>query len=360
MKSFLAIAIACLFATTGCTTLITSKRATPTSKGDQYSLPIPLLLVTPQANGTMTVEVKYIADPNNTYFLRSESLLSNHTLNVVKENGLLKSITFVSKSDEVAAAAIESAGNVAKAIADQDLAQQAAAVAKAEAQASALSDAELAVRIAQATYTALPAEPSEAKVAANVELIKAKAKRDYLLEVAAGGSVDSHSFNVPDEGIQGPVAAAPVLFRVMPDTTGGVKLVAFEGPSFVPTSTAAEVPSKTPAEATVRFKEGSSTVVNRNALEANFVIVVNRKVTEIAAEDSVFKKRGGNGENLQRFILAAVVSKVSADESEITVSLRREIPPGVYEYEPAIVSPSPIGSIQPGPYSPGAVTITVE
>lgn len=330
----------------GCTTFVEGERATPLSEGIEYSLPVPIVRVTPQANGTMDVKVEYLPDPDNTYVLRTKSMVSSYTLDVLRENGMLKSVSLDSKSDAVAAAVAESAGRLIDARSAAEAKEQEAAE-KAEAeQAKALSDANLAVAMAQAKLDALTAAKAAGDEAAGAQILgaklaleEAKVKQAHL--VAAAGGNPTPSFNAPGTAAAsrsaGPEAAAPVLFRVVPDVaTGGVKLVAFEGPRSLPTSTAAKPETPKP--------ELSVTLTGPNVFTApagqpyQIKLKVNRTILGLDTNLSKLVTVVGQ-QDRSSFILAASVTPVEGG-MEIFVTLRPDTTHGSYFFVPVVRIPS--------------------
>ena len=106
----------------GCTTWVTSKPAgggTGEQSGLRYYLPIPVLVVTPQPDGTITVETDYIPDRRHEYVIEAGSFLSTHKLEVQTDNkGLLMSVTINQSSAAVAEELAKQSGTVAKSALD--------------------------------------------------------------------------------------------------------------------------------------------------------------------------------------------------------------------------------------------------
>jgi hypothetical protein len=321
----------------GCTTFVAGERATPLSEGIEYSLPVPIVRVTPQANGTMDVKVEYLPDPDNTYVLRTESVVSSYTLDVQRENGMLKSVSLDSKSDAVAAAVAESAGKLIDLQAAAAVKEQEAAAAAAKEEAKALSEASLAVVTAQARFDTLTQANAGADklLEAQLALDEAKAKRNHLF--AAANGEQSTAFNSPSATGE-LVAAAPVLFRVVPDVpTGGVKLVAFEGPRSLPTSTAAKPETAKP--------DLSVTLPGPNAFTAQagqpyqLKLKVNRTIVGLDLTRTQLLTVAGQ-QDRSSFILAASIAPVEGG-MEIFVTLKPNTPHDTYFLEPVVLLPNP-------------------
>lgn len=248
MKPFVPAILAAL-TLGGCATFIDGERATATSEGLRYSLPAPFLMVTPKPDGTLDVTVVNLPDPDNTYTLRTRSLVSTYTLDVALENQMLKSVGMTGKSDAVASATIESLGNVRKAQIEADDKARDAAKAVDVAADKALAEAELAVTIAQNKLDKLTAAGAAADkiFEADLALSELVIKRDALLRAqsrtanARFAAADAPALN--RAGSQA-LVPGPMLFRILPDGRG-VKLVAVRGPTAFATSVAALPPAAT-------------------------------------------------------------------------------------------------------------------
>ena len=218
----------------GCATFIHSELDDGSKPGLRYSLPVTFLLVTPKPDGTLQNDILYLPDPDNTYVLRTKSLISSYTLDVQLDHQMLKSVSLSSKSDAVAAVLAESASNVAKARIEADAkADLAAKTADAEA-AKALAEADLAVQVGQAKLDALTVAnvSSDLILAAQIDVDQAKVKKKALEKSRDRASGNLASANAPGAAGQpnSRMAAGPMLFRIVPDGKG-VKLVAVKGPN---------------------------------------------------------------------------------------------------------------------------------
>src|SRR5258708_6022550 len=141
---------------TGCTQL-TVKKVAPDSaaSGIRYSLPKPFVQVTPQADGSVSADIVFLPDADNTYAIDADSYLSTHTLKVSTANGLLTKLTWNADSSAVVAQGVQSAAAVAQQ--HQDALNKADTDQKskiADAQ-KAVDDAQLAVDTAQADLALL-------------------------------------------------------------------------------------------------------------------------------------------------------------------------------------------------------------
>ncbi len=86
-------------ALSGCATYLKSKPADSGVKGIEYALPLPIIEVVPQTDGTVEVNVKYIPDPNNRYVVRGRSFLRDYDLDIQTENGFLKKVTLDARAE---------------------------------------------------------------------------------------------------------------------------------------------------------------------------------------------------------------------------------------------------------------------
>lgn len=113
--------------------------------GVRYSLPKPFLQVTPAGDGSVSVNVVYLPDPNNTYAVNAQSYMAAHTLEVALDNsGVLTKVNFAPDTSAAASQAATSAGNVASSF-------ESAASQQASAEQTKTAAAQQAVQQAQAT-----------------------------------------------------------------------------------------------------------------------------------------------------------------------------------------------------------------
>jgi hypothetical protein len=233
-----------LFLLAGCITTVTSRREAPGMEGQGYALPLPLIEVIPQADGTLAVAVKYVADPNNRYVISASSFLSSYTLDVqTDDDGLLKSVSLDAKSAEVAADLLKAAGEVRKAELAAKAKDEDEAATAATAANKTLNDAQLALNKADAklqTLIELAKDPNnkiEPKdvVAAQVAVVEARVTRDAAA-AAVAKSADKSAMDAGNGGFS--QAWGPVYYRVAvkPDAHGkplSVKLIPATFPALV-------------------------------------------------------------------------------------------------------------------------------
>jgi hypothetical protein len=341
--SFLALttaAVAC-----GCTTLVQSERASATTEGIEYSLPVPVIRVTPQADGTMAVAVDYLPDPDATYVLRTASFGSSYTLDVQRENGMLKSVSLDAKADDVAKSVIEAQADLVKARQDAAVKDRDEAAAAAAEQAKTLGAAKLALAVAEAKLEALESNNATADqlLAARLEVAGARATLGFLRGAAGGSNAAAlrPSALAPDQlgnDSKEVVAAAPVLFRVVPvkpepkGAPWGVRLQAFDGPRFLPTARIEAAPAAPPA---ARLEiDGPNDFEGQGTGPVTLAMKVNRTIAKADVSTSMLRTVKGNVDFSDR--IAGVNANTRSDGSAVFVTLRQPIPPGRYELAPAL------------------------
>src|SRR6185436_375865 len=153
----------------GCVTTLEVKKIGVTQTeppGFRYSLPVRLLQVCPGAQGTVSVQEKYLPDPANQYAISARSAVSKFNLDVTVEEGLLTKFAWKPDSTGVAEKLVETTGNLAKtqieteAKSEQGKADKLAAAEKERKDAlaaadKAIRDAELEVSTARAALDVL-------------------------------------------------------------------------------------------------------------------------------------------------------------------------------------------------------------
>jgi hypothetical protein len=355
--------LSCL-ALSGCMTFVEGKKnSTADEEGVEYSLPVPVVRVTPMPDGTIDVQVEMLADPDNTYRLKTKTLLSSYTLDVVRENGMLKSVSLDAKSDAVAEAVLNARANLIKAKAeaeakDREAAaaaakEQAAAEAKdreaaaaaAKEQAKAIADARMEVSLADAKLKSLTKNNADKAAIAEAQVAKdvAVAKLDALLTAAA--NTGNSSFNIAKKAAatneeQAPVSAAPVLFRVVPDPDRNtVRLVAFEGDRFLETSAAAEKveePAKVPPLELRIDGEG----VLKKGKPLVLKLVANKPSLAVDSTRTGVRPEGPDGELLDLVLLAnPQPDDGTKSKTTFLVTLKDSIPSGKYKLTLGMLKP---------------------
>jgi hypothetical protein len=153
------IALAALVVT-GCSTVVTARPVTSTSTpaGVRYSLPKPVLHVTPSADGSVSVDVLFLPDPAKTYAIDSFTFLAAHSLDVMVSKGLLQKVGAISDTTVVAADLVRAAGTVRADMTKQQADALTAKQTAVNSAQSALDTAESALAAEQAALDALIAQ----------------------------------------------------------------------------------------------------------------------------------------------------------------------------------------------------------
>jgi hypothetical protein len=245
-RNFICSIVAAL-ALASCSTSVSSTKMTSASQnGLRYSLPQPFLMVTPASDGSITVEVVYLPDPNNQYSVTTSSFLSSYDLTVATTNGMLKSVGYKQNNAELAAQITQSTGNLvaaqqqAEAKQEQQQASNIAAAQKSVDDAQAQLDKDTAIlKTLQARGAATPAD--YARVEADKAALKDGKDRLNLVKMSGAG-------NVPQPGFSTGKAYGPLLYRILPNpSSGGVSLVAASQDTF---ATSAVIAKSSPSAPT--------------------------------------------------------------------------------------------------------------
>ncbi|MFO1251454.1 MAG: hypothetical protein U1E77_10055 [Inhella sp.] len=334
-----AVGLFASFALSGCMTFVEGKKDTSADgEGVEYSLPVPVLRVTPMPDGSIDVQVEMLADPDNTYRLKTKSYLSSYTLDVVRENGMLKSVSLDAKSDAVAAAVLDAKANLIKAKAAAEEKDREAAASAAKDQAKAISDAKMEGVLADAKLMALQADPDADR--ADVAAAKlAKAVADAKLAALQAAATDSgkSGFNVAKEKLApaaregARISAAPVLFRVIPDPDRNtVRLVAFEGDRFLETSVAARRPEEPATVPPLELRLDDGGVLKKGKPLVMKLVANKPNLSVDLAKTGVTQM--GAGDKLLPYVLLANPQPDDGSKSKTTflVTLKDTVPPGSY------------------------------
>lgn len=312
----------------------------------------PIIRVTPQANGTMTVDVEYLPDPDNTYTLKTSSFLSSYTLDVQRENGMLKSVSLDAKSDTVAAASVESAGNLVKARAEAASKEDEAQATAAKEQMKAIEEAGLALAIADAKVKTLEGSSGatdQQKLEARIAADEALAKQQFLTKAASAKA--QGAMNVID-GEAFPQAAGPVLFRVVPIETDDVKLVAFDGPTAFATSSPTAPASEPAGSGDLSIALEGPSVLRRTGAPLSITLTTDRALKSFDLSRSKLIAIGTGATNRIALVTKAEVSTGSAS-GRIVLTLSSATPPGRYSLSPSLI----LADDQPGMTDPIDFTV---
>jgi hypothetical protein len=228
------IAVATL-ASIGCTTVVTVQPVTPTSSpaGVRYSLPKPVLHVTPADDGSVSVDVLLLPDPEKTYAIDSATFLAVHSLDVMVSKGLLVKVGAVGDSTAVAADLVRAAGTVRADVGKQ---QGDALTAKRTAVASAqttLDAAESTLAVEQAKLDALPPDsPNQATQQQAVEekriardaardVLVREQRRSHLIPTAGTFQASSTGPNITFETLEADAAATGTITSIVSKNISG-------------------------------------------------------------------------------------------------------------------------------------------
>jgi hypothetical protein len=237
----------------GCTTLFQSRPADAANgAGMRYWLPRPHILMSPQADGSVQVQVVYLPDESREYTIEASALASRLDLNVVYDKEapwLLSEVSLDAGNASVADSLIDNAAAVREAeINARQTAEQAAATQR-QGVLTQIQTLEMEIVTRQAEYDVLATRTpvTDAITTRRNDLQLEIAQREAqiaALRERMGLSADSAARGNRDQGEganQGarfPMAYGPVLFRVESTRptagvttarpTDGVRLVAVD------------------------------------------------------------------------------------------------------------------------------------
>ena len=122
--------------------------------GVRYYLPKPYLQVTPQADGTISVDVVYLPDKSRAYAIDTSSKLSSYTFQVSRdEKGLLTAIEYKASTAAIGQQVATSAGAAAVQAYNMRAAQQTAVQSQVNTAAAAVDSANGGLLAAQAALS---------------------------------------------------------------------------------------------------------------------------------------------------------------------------------------------------------------
>jgi hypothetical protein len=325
----------------GCTTILSGRPASKDKNGIRYSLPAPHVFLNPQPDGTVIVEVKYLADPTNTYSLNLKSYLSKATFNVSLKDGMLTQVSLNSDATGVPAGVTTAATALQNARIAADQTEKEAKKAKIEADKQVATAGANAVREQKEKIAQLEGKLAFAlsnpgtMTQEEVLNIKAEINHEKLvltqLEsrlVSAGGNPAANqplsAFMDPNATDAGVLEAyGPVLFRVLPAGTG-VKLVSIENQRTFETAASAATPQTAPIQVSperITIKTGDKDRKIRFSLSSP---------TEIASIGLVLPAAGTAN------ILSGDQLKLTHDANnplQLEVSLPDTLPRGIYRLD---------------------------
>jgi hypothetical protein len=222
------IALAALVST-GCTTVVTVRPVTPTSTptGVRYSLPKPVLHVTPNDDGTVTVDVLFLPDPDKTYAIDSSTFLAAHSLDVMVSKGLLTKVGAIGDSTAVAADLVRAAGTVRADVGKQQgdaLSAKQSTVATAQ---GALDTAESTLAAEEAKLATMIAQGATDLASQQQTVAEKRAARDAARDVLAREQRRSAT-GIPAAGTftASTTGSGITLQTIEPDTTTPAPILA--------------------------------------------------------------------------------------------------------------------------------------
>jgi len=215
------------------------KVKTGNESGIRYSLPKPVLMVTPspEGDGSFEVKVVYFPDESQTYAISSKTKMGKYKVNVIVDEGLLKKIILADEDPAIASELVRVAGEVAKAELERKNKEDEEKKKRikeekdaAEKELKTLQDSvkskELELKLAEVELTSLESSISdppttaqkEALREATVKVEKAKITLESANEALAQAeekySVLEEAFNVPKGVASSNMAWGPVLFAI--------------------------------------------------------------------------------------------------------------------------------------------------
>jgi hypothetical protein len=293
---------AAILVLSGCTTTMSGSPIANSKPGIRYSLPAPHIFMNPQPDGTVTVEVKYLPDPNNTYTLNIDSYFSSATFEVQMNNGMLTKLSLDTDSSAIPNKAIATADEIQKQIIADQKKEKEDKKAKEDVNKAAIKDAADAVqqqkdKIAllqdkEKFYREHPeASTPESVNSVKLEISQAKIELQQLRTRLRLAESDGTAANDPTKAFLDPKgddpsltnAFGPVIFRVLPSDNGGVRLVALEGQGLYQTSTSAQPVKPQPSTPSLTFTP-TEAIVKAGDKDRDIVITFSQSLKGIDKE----------------------------------------------------------------------------
>lgn len=335
--------LAAMAVTAACTTTMSGGKAGAASKGLVYYLPAPHLYLSPQADGSVVVEVRHLPDPSNAYTLRLDSYLSNATFEVTTNNGLLTTVNLDADTSGVAASAVAAATDIRKARMTADQAKEAARKTQEEAKRTAVKTAAEAVAAQREKVELLEAKQKFFKdsppnpgssvelQALDLEVLQERLKLKHL-EARLGLTKDASTsaFNDPGQGAPSAegIAYGPVLFRMLPEGKG-VKLVAVNDQIVLAPPEGSSRVTATPARIVIR----------KDAVQRDAIINFSNPVKVTAGSTKVMNPALG-GSAVPVVPSDRLESSLGADSKQLTIKLPSDLQAGRYRIDVEVTGPS--------------------
>lgn len=335
-----------VLAVAGCTTTLSGGKAKGETAGLVYYLPAPHLYLSPQADGSVVLEVKYLPDPTNAYTLQLDSYLSKATFEVGTSNGLLSTVNLNADTSEVAASAVAAATEIRKAhitaAQTKDAARKTQEDAKrtaVKAAADAVTDQRDKVALLQDKQKFYEKNPPKEGSGVDLLELKLELSQEKLkltqLEARLGlvKGASTSAFNEPGAVVASAegVAYGPMLFRMLQDGDG-VKLVAVEDQITLgtPKSVAASSSVKaTPAKIVIRPRD----VLRDAVIDFSEAVVITAGSAKVVnpALGAAAPPVVPNGQ---------LSSSLSQDAKKLTIRLPSTLVPGRYRIDVDVTGPS--------------------
>jgi hypothetical protein len=291
-----------IFVLNGCTTTMCGGPTANNKSGIRYALPAPHIFMNPQPDGTVTVEVKYLPDPNNTYTLSIDSYFSSATFDVQMNNGMLTKLSLDTDSSAIPNKAVTTANEIQKQIITDIQKEKDDKKAKEDANKAAIKAAADAVQVQndkiallkgkQRFYEAnpdasTPALQNELKLQISQEEITLRQLKSRLRLTQSGDS----AANNPTDAFLDPTsdnaslqnAYGPVIFRVLPTDNGGVRLVALENQGTYQTSNSAQPVTPQPSLPSLTFTP-TEAIVKAGDKDRDIVVTFTQSLKAIDKE----------------------------------------------------------------------------
>jgi hypothetical protein len=330
-----------IIALSGCTTMMGGGKATENSKGLRYYLPAPHIILTPKSDGTVTVEVKYVPDPNNAYTLNLKSYFSNSTFDITTNNGMLTSINLNSDTSAVPSSAITAIETLKKEDLKTKDAENKTKQQKADTRSTAINTLANTIREKKEKIELLEDEErfyqnnpnhskSEELTKVRFDLSQEKLKLKQLegrLTVADSGS---DSFNSPTEPNEPSLQKSygPVLFRVLP-IEGGVKLVSLESQRLFQTSTSALPGGIAVADQPIKFSPDTA-IVKAGSENLDIIFTSSKEITIDREQTNLTSP----SEGVTKIIIPGSKLPISVggtNSKSIKLVLPEDLPSGIYQ-----------------------------
>jgi len=343
----------CAFLLGGCTTLLSGGPVIKDKTGIRYSLPAPHLFFNPQPDGTVSVEVKYLPDPDNTYTLNIASYFSSATFDVKLIDGMLTTVSFDADSSKIPTEALTAAAELQKhRMTLEETADDAAELREEVALAALKAAVKAAQDAVNAQKEKLALLEAKREFAANnpgalstVEMLALRLDISQQLKIleqlvlrltllinndSNSATLSGKAFNSPVVDSASTIAYGPLLFRVLPDGVG-VKLVALESQKSYETSVAA-APATTPVVNFAFLPTGYQ--VKKSEVGRKLKFVASQTIQTIDDKKLVRPADGASAEPVLKG--DSIVVELAADKKSLTLVLP-SLEPGAYRLDLSII-----------------------